>query len=102
MPDCAPCRLYVGEHLAEVVSVMIEEMARRGVQVAVTADGGSFSIAIPAIGSIRGKFQVSGQSLLVEIQSRPSDVGCGTIESKIQDLILDAKAVVKNRKKKPG
>jgi hypothetical protein len=100
MADCAPCRLYVGDQIAEVVSVMVEEMARRGVQVAGGVEGGTFSIAIPTIGSIRGKFQLSGKSLAVEIQSRPADVGCGAIESKIQDFILDAKAVVKNRQRK--
>ncbi len=100
MADCAPCRLYVGDEIAEVLSVMVEEMQRRGVQVSVGVLGGCFSIAIPVLGTIRGTFKVSGQSLAVEIQSRPSDVGCGTIEGKIQDFILDAKAEVKNRRKR--
>ncbi len=98
--DCVPCRLYVGDQIAEVVSVMIEEMAQRGVHVAGGAQGGTFSMSIPAIGAIRGTFKVAGQSLAIQILARPSSVGCGTIESKIQDFILDAKAVVKNRRKK--
>lgn len=100
MADCAPCRLYVGDQIAEVVSVMVEEMAQRGVQVAGGLEGGTFLIAIPTMGTIRGTFHISGQSLAVEILSRPPSVGCGTIESKIQDFILDAKAVVKHRRKK--
>jgi hypothetical protein len=90
----------VGAQVAEVISVMVEEKVQRGVQVAGSAEGGTFSISIPAIGAVRGTFNVAGQSLAIEILGRPSSVGCGTIEPKIQDFILDAKAVVKNRRKK--
>ena len=75
---------------------MLEEMARRGVQLTGTADSGTFQISVPALGTIRGNFQISGKSLAIEILSRPMLIGCGKIESKIQDFILDAKAIIRS------
>ncbi len=98
MPDCVPFRLYVGDNVQTVVSVMVGEMQRRGIQVAGAGDSGSFSIPLPIGGTISGSYSIVGKSLAVTVTQRPEGVSCGTIESKLQDLILDAKAELKNRK----
>lgn len=96
MADCVPFRLYVGEQIHAVMAVLLEELPRRGVSL--SADGG-FAIALPIGGSLRGSIATSGNSLLVTIHERPPIVSCGMIESKLQDFLLDAKAVLKQRGK---
>jgi hypothetical protein len=102
MPDCVPFRLYVGDNIAEIVAVMIGEMQRRGVQASGTAEAGTFSIPLPIGGTIAGSYSIAGKSLAVSIAQRPDAVSCGTIESKLQDFILDAKAELKNRRRASG
>lgn len=97
MSDCGPFRIYVGENIQEVVSVLILEMQRRGFQVSGTVESGAFSIPLPIGGTVSGSFALSGKSLAVSVTQRPDVVTCGTIESKLQDLILDAKAELQNR-----
>lgn len=97
MSDCVPFRLYVGEQLPALVPILQAEMKRRGASVSGDDTSGRFSIALPIGGSISGSFCVDGKSLAVEIQSRPAAISCGMIESKMQDFILDAKAILKNQ-----
>lgn len=94
MPDCVPFSLYVGEQVEAIVAELRGELVRQGG----SASGGTLSIALPIGGSISGSYQIEGKSIRVSIQNRPSFVTCGTIESKLQDLILDAKVRLKNRK----
>jgi hypothetical protein len=96
MPDCVPFRLYIGEAIHEVVAVMRSEMQSRGAQASGTAEAGTFTIPTP-VGTIAGSYSVAGKSLAVTIAQRPEAVSCGTIESKLQDFILDAKAELKNK-----
>jgi len=98
MPDCAPFRLYIGDDLAEVVKVVGVEIRRAGGSFGGDAGSGSFSVPLPAGGALAGRFTVKGKSVAIDIRSRPAGVSCGTIESKLQDYILDAKAYLKNRK----
>lgn len=94
MPDCAPFRLYVGDQIAEVIRVVRSEMKQHGVSSTGTDQSGSFSIPVPG-GVIRAGYVVDGKSLEVTVRSRPESLTCGTIESKMQDAILDAKNVLK-------
>lgn len=95
MPDCVPFRLYVGEQLSAVMGVLTDELPKRGATV--DADG-RFALSLPIGGVIRGRYVASGLSLVVTIEERPTMVSCGMIESKLQDYILDAKAVLKGRR----
>lgn len=99
MPDCVPFRLYVGDSVQALASIMITEMQRLGFQASGTPDSGAFAIPLPMGGTITGSYTIAGKSLAVTITQRPDAVSCGTIESKLQDLILDAKAELKNRGK---
>lgn len=96
MPDCVPFRLHVGDNILEVVAVMRSEMQRRGAQASGTAEAGTFSIPTP-VGTIAGSYSIAGKSLAVSITQRPEAVSCGTIESKLQDFILDAGTELKSR-----
>lgn len=96
VPDCAPFRIYVGDLRPQLIPVMLREMSARGAQVSGDETAGSFSIPLPIGGSIRGRFEMQGKSIAVQIDQRPAAVSCGTIESKLQDFILDAKAILKN------
>ena len=98
MPDCSPFQLYVGESLEALTPLLLAEMRRRGATVSGTGDSGAFTIPLPIGGSIRGTYRVAGKSLAVEIKSRPTMVSCGMIESKLQDFILDTKAIMKSNK----
>ena len=91
MADCAPFTLYIGDQFDEVVRHLQSELRRAGGRVSGDASSGSISIAVPN-GTIRGRYSVSGKSVMVTIISRPAMVSCGVIESKLQDIILDAKA----------
>ena len=97
MSDCVPFRLYVGEQLPLLVPILQAAMKSRGTSVSGDDNSGRFSIALPIGGSISGSFRVDGKSLAVEIQSRPAAISCGLIESKMQDFILDAKAILRNQ-----
>ena len=99
MPDCTPFRLYIGDNIVEVVAIMLGEMQQRGVQATGTPEAGTFSIPLPIGGTIAGSYSIAGKSLAVSIGRRPETVSCGTIESKLQDYILDAKAELKNRRR---
>jgi len=99
MADCPPFRLYVGDELPDIVTLMYSEMGRQGARVSGNEQGGTFSIALPVGGSIAGSFTVSGKSLLVQVDRRPALLSCGKIESKMQDLILDAKVELRNRRR---
>lgn len=96
MPDCAPFRIYVGDLRPQLIPIMLREMASRGAHVSGNDTAGAFSIPLPIGGIIRGRFEVQGKSIAVQIDQRPAAVSCGTIESKLQDFILDAKAILKN------
>ena len=96
MPDCAPFRIYVGDNIHSVLSVLILEMQRRGFQASGTVESGTFAIPLPIGGTVSGSFAISGKSLAVSVIQRPDVVTCGMIESKLQDLILDAKAELQN------
>ncbi|MCA9057841.1 MAG: hypothetical protein KDA85_05055 [Planctomycetaceae bacterium] len=97
MSDCVPFHLYIGDRLPDLVPILLAEMKQRGVQVTGTDQSGTFSIALPIGGSVSGSFEVSGKSLAIHITSRPLVVSCGTIESKLQNFILDAKVALKNQ-----
>ena len=97
MPNCVPFRLYIGDNINDVVAIMNTEMQRRGFTASSTGQGGSFSIPLPIGGTISGSYEVVGKSITVSISQRPFVVSCGMIESKLQDLILDAKAELKTR-----
>lgn len=97
MADCTPFRLYVGDQLPDIIRLMYSEMGRKGARVAGNEQGGTFSIALPIGGSLAGSFEVSGKSLVVNVDSRPALLSCGKIETKMQDLVLDAKAELRNR-----
>jgi hypothetical protein len=100
MPDCVPFQLYIGEAIREVAAVMQSEMQRHGAQASGTAEAGTFTIPTP-VGTIAGSYSIVGKSLAVTVAQRPEAVSCGTIESKLQDFILDAKAELKNRNRLP-
>jgi len=95
MSDCVPFRLYVGDSVAAVVADLYHELQRQGGSASLIGDAGSFVIPLPIGGSIQGNFTIDGKSVKVSIASRPSAVSCGSIESKLQDFILDAKARLK-------
>jgi hypothetical protein len=99
MADCVAFRIYVGDTIAAVMTVLIDEMRRRGLSVAGSAESGSFTISLPVGGSISGTYAVTGKSITVAVSQRPESISCGTIESKLQDIVLDAKAVLKNRRR---
>lgn len=102
MPDCVPFRLYVGDTIQDVLSIMVGEMQRRGFQVSAAHDAGTFSIPLPVGGIICGSYTIAGKSLAISVTQRPEILSCGTIESKLQDLILDARAELKNRNPSAG
>jgi len=97
MPDCVPFRLYVGEQVSAVVPILLMGLQQRGGTVSVSDQMGTFSLPLPIGGAIIGSFAIAGKSLVITITQRPMLVSCGTLESKLQDFILDAKAELKNR-----
>lgn len=97
MTDCAPFRIYIGENTTAVVAELREQLRKWGASVSGTDESGTFAAAVPGGGSLGGSYQASGKSLEITISARPDALTCGTIESKMQDFILDAKAVLKNR-----
>ena len=97
MADCPPFRLFVGDQLPDIIQLVYSEMGRQGARVSGNEQGGTFSIALPIGGSLAGSFEVSGKSLVVNVGSRPALLSCGKIETKMQDLILDAKAELRSR-----
>lgn len=98
MPDCVPFLLYVGDQIEAIVADLRSEVVRHGGSTSGELPAGVLSIALPMGGSLSGSYRIEGKSIRVSINSRPAFVSCGTIESKLQDLILDAKARLKNRK----
>ena len=99
MPDCTPFRIYVGDSITELMPIVMEEMKRHGASVSGGGDSGTFSVALPVGGYVTGTYRVDGKSVAIEIESRPAAVSCGTLESKLQDFVLDAKAILRNSKK---
>lgn len=99
MSDCVPFRLYVGEQVAAVVPILLNGLRQRGGTVTGTDQTGTFSLPLPIVGAITGSFAITGKSLAITITQRPMLVSCGTLESKLQDFILAAKAELKNHKK---
>ncbi|MBI1349239.1 hypothetical protein GC163_23465 [bacterium] len=98
MPDCVPFRLYVGEQVAAVIPILLNGLRHRGGTVTWTDQAGTFSLSLPIGGAITGSFAITGKSLTITITQRPMLVSCGTLESKLQDFILDAKAELKNHR----
>lgn len=99
MADCIPFRLYVGDRIADVVPLLMDELRQKGASVSGTAAAGNLVVNLPVGGSIRGSWKIDGKSLAIEIPQRPSIVSCGQIESKLMDAVLDAKNVLKQREK---
>ena len=97
MADCVPFKLYVGDQIGDVVSVLVRELRGKGAIVNGDTESGSISLSLPIGGRIRCHYQRTGNSIEVNISDRPDAVSCGSIESKLQDFILDAKALLKNR-----
>jgi len=95
MSDCAPFRLYLGDRVADVVRVVRSEMKRKGISPTGTDEAGTFSIPVPG-GVVRATYKVDGKSFVITVQSRPSSLSCGAIESKMHDAMLDAKAALRN------
>jgi hypothetical protein len=98
MPECAPSRLYVGDRIVDIVPLLMDGLRANGASVSGSASSGQLSISTP-VGSIRGAWTIDGKSLAIEIPQRPAAVSCGQIESKLQDAILDAKNVLRQREK---
>lgn len=98
MADCAPSRLFVGDRIADIVPLLMEELRANGASVSGAAGSGKLSISTP-VGPIEGSWTIDGKSLVIEVTQRPSAVSCGRIESKLQDAILDAKNVLRQREK---
>jgi hypothetical protein len=98
MPDCPSFRLYVGDNVAAVVADLYRDLQRQGGSASLIGDAGSFALPLPIGGSIQGNFSIDGTSVKVSIASRPAAVSCGIIESKLQDMILDAKVRLKRAK----
>ena len=97
MADCVPFQLFVGADVEAIVELLRVELVRaRG---SCRVGSGDFAIPTP-IGTISGCYAIEGKALTVHIRSRPSSVSCGTIESKMQDYILDAKAAFRNSTRK--
>lgn len=97
MGDCTTFRLFVGEQLPDLMPLLIAEIQKHGGTCTGTQQAGSISISVPLGGTIAGAFQISGRSLVIEIHSRPGFITCGTIESKLQDLILDVKLSMRRK-----
>ena len=98
MADCAPTRLYVGDRIADIVPVLMDELRANGASVSGSASSGQLSISTP-VGTVKGSWTIDGRSLAFEVSQRPSAVSCGQIESKLQDAILDAKNVLRQRER---
>lgn len=96
MPDCPPFRLYIGDQLPQLLPIIFEQMRQRGAQVS-GGDAGTFTISLSLGMSLRGRYEISGKSLLIQLDARPFALSCGAIESKLQDFLLDAKAILKSR-----
>lgn len=97
MGDCTAFRLFVGEQLPDLMPVLLAEIQKHGGTCSGTLQNGSISISVPLGGVISGAFQTSERTLIIEIHSRPGFISCGTIESKLQDLILDAKLLLRRK-----
>lgn len=74
----------------------MDELRANGALMSGSASYGQLSIRTP-VGSIKGVWKIDRESLAIEITQRPAAVSCGQIESKLQDAILDAKNVLRQR-----
>ena len=97
MPDCPQFKLYVGDEITSVIAVLHDELKRRGGSLSGDEQRGTFSIPLPIGGAVGGTYEISGASISIAISNRPDSISCGTIESKMQDFVLDAKATLKGQ-----
>lgn len=97
MADDAPIKIYVGENISGIVAELLQQLRQRGASASGTSQAGTFAATVPGAGMISGSYAVAGTSLEISLHNRPENISWGTIEAKLQDFILDAKAAAKNR-----
>jgi len=97
MADDAPIKMFVGENISGIVMELLQQLRQRGASASGTNQAGSFSATVPGAGMISGSYAAAGQSLEISLHNRPENISWSTIEAKLQDFVLDAKAVAKNR-----
>jgi hypothetical protein len=88
----SPCRFQFdfpgkAETLVETIRTHV---ARAGGSLTGTASSGSFLLSTP-IGNFRGSYEVSGQTIVLEVADRPFFVPCSAIEAKLAEYIRDAR-----------
>lgn len=88
----SPCRFeydFPGKADA-LVETIREHVSRAGGSFTGSASEGSFVLSTP-IGSFRGTYAVSGQTLVLEVHNRPFFVPCSAIETKLAEYIRNAR-----------
>lgn len=83
---------------AELLSVMREEMQRRGATVSGGSNQGTFLVPLPSDRPVDGRYRVEDHRLLVDIQHDPESISISRIHSLIADAILDAEAQIGSRR----
>lgn len=78
----------------ELLSVMREEMQRRGATVTGGSNRGTFVVPLPNDNSVDGSYRAEDGQLVVDIRHDPESISISRIHSLITDAILDAEAVI--------
>jgi hypothetical protein len=87
----------------QLISVMRDEMQRRGATVTGGSNRGTFVVPLPDQNTVDGTYRTEDGSIVVDIQHYPKSISISRIHSLMTDAILDAEAQVgSKRAQKPG
>lgn len=72
-----------------LVAKIREHVHRAGGELIGSASDGAFSLSTP-VGSFRGTYSISGQTIFLEVLEKPFFVPCGTIEARLAAYVRES------------
>ena len=86
MASCKPFTVTVAGDVAAAIDKARQQITANGGTFAGDATAGTVSLKVPVLGTVRGEYAASGQTLTVTITDRPFLAPCGTIEGRIRQF----------------
>jgi len=87
-----PCNFKIKpkQDMAQTYQIALREIKRLNVQYIGDDEGGKFKLELLGMG-FKGKIEVQGNYILVEIIDKPLLIPCSLIESSIKDYVANLK-----------
>ena len=87
MASCDPFTFTFQGLVDDLINRANDELTTAGGTLTRDSNSGSFIVPIPLVRDIKGTYFIIDQEITIEIKSRPGLIGCGRIQSEIEERL---------------